>query len=201
MKKLLILLIIILLTGCSRYTELNELAITKSIGITYQEDNYILYAEIIDKVNKDNTPVTKIVTVEGKTVEEVFTDIKLSINKEIHLSHIDLIILSDTLNDNNYQEIIKYFIINKDLRNDYLTILSNDITEILANANYDEIEELIKTNKDSKNIINVSFQEIMQSFIDYKTFKAPYLIYDQEIKFTGNYQYLNNKLERINNEK
>ena len=46
MKKILILLIIFL-TGCMKYTDLKELSIIKSIGISYNE-TYTLYTQIYD---------------------------------------------------------------------------------------------------------------------------------------------------------
>ena len=42
MKKLLIILIIITLTGCSSYIELNDLAIINSIGIQKDDNNGVL---------------------------------------------------------------------------------------------------------------------------------------------------------------
>jgi len=203
MKKIFLLLIIIIsitfFTGCENYTELNDLAIIKSIGITYSNSEYTLYAEIIDEITKDNLPKTKVIKANNKEFNELFNDIKLLVNKEIYLSHIDLLILSLNLNDNNYQEIIEYFLNNKEFRNDFMCIFSNEISLILKNSKYDEIEEIITTNKDSKNVINITFEEIIKNFLDKKSFMASYITYDNEIKFTNNILYKNNKIERINN--
>ena len=38
MKKIFILIIILFLTGCTKYNDLNELAIIKSIGISHDKD-------------------------------------------------------------------------------------------------------------------------------------------------------------------
>ena len=204
MKKVIIIIIAIItliyVNGGQNYTELNDLAIIKSIGITYENNEYTLYAEIIDEINKDNIPQTKVISTSNKEIKELFDDIKLLVNKEIYLSHIDLLIISETLKNDNYEEIINYFLNNKDIRNDFMCIFSNEIEEVLKNSKYDEVEELITTNKDSKNVINVTFEEIIKDFLDTKSFKASYITYDEEIKFTNNVLYKNNKTERINND-
>ena len=199
MKKIFLLIILILLTGCTKYNDLNELAIIKSIGISH-DNEYTLYAEIIEEIDKDNIPQMKVMETSDKDINKLFDNIKLQINKEIFFSHIDLIILDFNLNNEDYQKIIDYFIKHHEFRNDFLCVLSKDIKKVLENSKYDEIEELITTNKESKNIIKVSFEEVIQKFLDKKIFLLSEVSYKNEIIFIGNYQYQNNKLERMNNE-
>ena len=202
MKKILLLIIIFTITGCTQYSELNELAIIKSIGIK-KENNYTLYAEIIDEVEKNNIPKTKIIEVTGNTVEELFQNINMFINKKIYFSHIDLIIFDEKLNNDDYKNIINYFLNNKEFRNDFLAITSNNIKNILNNSKYDEIEKIIVTNKENKEIIKTSFEEIINSFLTKKSFTVSEINYDKddkELKYNGNYKFINSKLERINNE-
>ena len=197
MKKVIIIIIAIItlvyVNGGQNYTELNDLAIIKSIGIDYENNKYTLYAEIIDEITQNNLPKTKVIKSSDNNIKNVFNDIKL------YLSHIDLLIISETLNNNNYQEIIDYFLESKEIRNDFMCVFSNEIENVLENSKYDEVEEIITTNKDSKNIINVTFEEIIKDFLNKKSFKASYITYDNEIKFTNNVLYQNNKTERINN--
>ncbi len=203
MKKIIIIItfLLFLTTGCKQYNDLNELAIIKSIGID-KKDEYTLYAEIIEKIDKDNNPQTKIIETNGKTMDDLFTNIKTLVNKEIYLSHIDLIILSDSLKNEDYKKIINYFLNHKEFRNDFLCVMSSEIKNVLEKSQYDEIEKLIMTNKESKTIIKINFEEIIKNFLDNKKFIISKVIYDQdEIKFIGNYEYYNNKLERIEDEK
>lgn len=203
MKKILVIIIAIItliyVNGGQNYTELTDLAIIKSIGITYENNKYTLYAEIIEEINQDNIPKTKVISTTNKEIKELFNNVKLLVNKEIYLSHIDLLIISETLKNDNYEEMIHYFLQNKDIRNDFMCIFSNEIEEVLANSKYDEVEELIITNKDSKNVINITFEEIIKDFLDTKSFKASYITFDEEIRFTNNILYNDNKIERINN--
>ena len=201
MKKIFFLIIFMLfLTGCNSYNELNQLAIIKSIGIKYDK-SYTLYSEIIDEVDKNNNPKTKIISTNGKDIDELFNNIKSIVNKKIHFSHIDLIILDENLNKNNLNDIINYFLNHNEFRNDFLTIISNDINKVLENSKYDEVENIIISNKESKNIIKISFEEIISKFLDNKDFILSKIIYKNEIEFDCNYKYINNKFERITNEK
>lgn len=197
MKKILII-VLFFITGCTKYTDLGDLAIIKSIGIDY-DDSYILYAEIYDEIKKDNDPKTVVVKTKGKTINEVFDNLKQEIDKEIFLSHIDLLILSDKLNNKNYQDIINYSIDNN-LRNDFYCILSSNIEILLKESKYDEVENYLKTNKETKDIINISFNEVINYFLSNKPFYLSMINYDNKIKHLGNYQYFNNNIERINNE-
>ncbi len=194
MKKLLILLIL-LLTGCNKYTELNELAIIKSIGIEKKED-YTLYALIITDI-KDNEPVTEIIKVTDNNLNDLFNKIKLQVNKEIYFSHIDLIILDFNLNNNDYDNLIKYFLNHHEFRNDFLTILSSDMKNVLDNSQYDEIENLIITNKESKTVIKKTFEKLMQEYLDNKEFTLSNITYQDKIMFDGNYHYKDNELKEI----
>ena len=194
MKKLLILLIL-LLTGCHKYTELNELAIIKSIGIEKKED-YTLYALIITDI-KDNEPITEIIKVSDNNLNDLFNKIKLQVNKEIYFSHIDLIILDFNLNNNDYDNLIKYFLNHHEFRNDFLTILSSDMKNVLDNSQYDEIENLIITNKESKTVIKKTFEKLMQEYLDNKEFTLSNITYQDKIMFDGNYQYKDNELKEI----
>lgn len=200
MKKILIILLLFLLTGCTKYNDLNDLAIIKSIGISF-DNEYTLYAEIIDDIDKDNIPKTKIINTKNKEIEKTFDNIKLLVNKEIYLSHIDLIILDPNLKDDNYQEIINYFLKNKEFRNDFLVVFSNEIENVLKNSKYDEIEELIKTNKESKDVINITFEQVIKDYLDKQKFKASLINYKNQITFIDNLEYFHNQIERINNEK
>ena len=195
MKKI-FLLIILLFTGCTKYSDLNDLAIIKSIGIS-RNNEYTLYAEIIEEID-NNDPKMQVIKTKAKDISTLFKNIKLQVNKEIFLSHIDLILLDFSLKNDDYNEIIHYFLSNKEFRNDFLCIFSSNIEEVLNNSKYDEIEELIITNQESKNVINISFEEVIKNFLDKHSFSLSSVIYkNNTITFDDNYTFHDNQIERI----
>ena len=198
MKRILIIIIIIFTTSCAKYTDLRDLSIIKSIGISYQ-DEYIIYAQIYEKITKDNDPIMKLVESKDKDLIKAFNNIKKTSNHEIFFSHIDLLILDTNLQNANYSDIINYFISNN-FRNDYTCILSSNIKELLNNSKYNEIENLLKVNNDVKKIINVTFDELANNFLEKKEFSLSNLTYKNGVILYDSYHYKNNKLERIDYE-
>jgi len=199
MKKILLIIIFLLLTGCGKYTDLNNLAIIKSIGISHN-DTYTIYAQIIDNITKDNEVQVKVIKSSDSSLDNAIQKIKLQVNKEIYFSHLDLIIFDYNLKNNNYQEIIKYFINNNRFRNDFLCIFSKNIENILANSQYDEIELFLKMNQENKGTIYKRFEKVIQEYLDNNFFSLSDISYNSEITFEGNYRY-NKKTERVIHEK
>ena len=51
MKKIILILFLLLLSGCYNYQELNEIAIVSAIGIDKENSNYIVTLQIINTEN------------------------------------------------------------------------------------------------------------------------------------------------------
>ena len=193
MKKIL-LLFIIFISGCTRYHDLSEITIIKSIGISYNE-KYIVYAQIIDSINKEKKPIMKVIKEEGNTFKEAFDNLKNKINKEVYLSHIDLLVLEDNLKYDNYQSIINYFI-NNDFRNDFYCVFSTNPEELLLKSEYDEIEIYLKTNKNK--IIIKTFNDLIKEYIDERKVSLSNINYQDEIIYIENITVKENKYEKEN---
>lgn len=184
MKKM-IFVLILFLTGCTKYTDLADLTIIKTIGIDYSNESYTTYAQIIDDI-EDNQPVMKTIEEKGKTIKESFNNLKERINKEISLSHIDLLVLSDNLKQNNYQDIINYFVNNNEFRNDFYCVFSLDISNLLNNSEYDEVEMFLKTKEE---MLMKNFDDVILEFLDNKKVTLPNITYQDEITYLGNDTY------------
>ena len=187
MKKILFFCLLII-TGCTKYNDLNDLTIIKSIGISY-DNNYHLYAQIIEDIDKDNEPNMKMIETTGESIKDIFNNLESQINKQVFLSHIDLLVLDNNLKTNNYQEIIDYFIANNDFRNDFYCVFSSEIKTLLKESKYDEVEVSLETNE--KNITIKNFDNVITDFIDNKKIILPNIKYDEKIIYLGNYKYIN----------
>ncbi len=198
--KIILIILVLLTSGCMKYTDLGKLSIVKNIGISHDNKEYTLYAEIYDEIKKDNDPKTIIIETKGKTINELFINLNLLSQKEIFLSHIDLLILDLNLEEKNYRDIIDYFINNQYLRNDFLCILSSNIELLLKKSQYNEIDNYIKSNNDIKKTIIISFNEIINNFLNNKPYSISLINYNDKLEFLGNYTYYNNKIEMIKND-
>ena len=93
-KIILILVITILISGCS-YKELNDLAIASALGIDYQNNEYIISAQIMElkKQEKEDTSSALIYLGKGKTISEALRNISLKYPNYLYLGHLELIII------------------------------------------------------------------------------------------------------------
>ena len=132
MKKYLILIIIFFLTGCSSYIELNDLAIIDTISIQKEDNNYKLTISYIEKIEENNlNPQTKIIEAKDTNINQLFNDLSLKINKKIYLSHLNLLLIDDSIKNKEFKELINYFLNNQDTREDFLIAYSNNINDIV----------------------------------------------------------------------
>ena len=98
MKKILILILLFMLTGCSSYIELNDLAIINTLGLEKVNDNYKLYASIVNiKDEEALEPEIETYEIEGNSLNQIVDNLSLTLNKKIYMSHLNLLIINDTI--------------------------------------------------------------------------------------------------------
>lgn len=101
MKKiLLVFLFSLFLTGCWNYQELNDYAIVTGMAIDYENKEYEVSLLIANGNKKDEdgseTQIT-VSTEKGKTIYEAIKNISLSTPKELYISHLSVIVLSEEI--------------------------------------------------------------------------------------------------------
>ena len=95
MKKILILLtIIFLLSGCYDYVEINDLVIISGMIIDYKNNKYEITSQIIE--NESETKV-KVYTTTCDNIDECLFKISKLSNKDIFISHLKTLILTESL--------------------------------------------------------------------------------------------------------
>lgn len=105
-----ILLLSIFLTGCSLY-EIEDYSMVAGIGIDYIDDQYIVTLEIYVENEGQTTNLTsEVVTGKGNIITQAFDDITLHINKYPFINHCSLIILSESVITNKFDETIDYLL-------------------------------------------------------------------------------------------
>ena len=179
MKKLLIILpLIFLLTACSDYKEVNNLAIINSIGIDYKDNNYIITLEILDsKIDKDANKIYSYTTVGCD--EDIANAIEKSadnLSLRPYYPHIKLCLISKSIAENHLKEIIDYFIRNNYFRETFSILITNDKSpnEILNHKTKSDpipgfsIVRLIKNNNYASNVsIDKNFIEFTKEILDF----------------------------------
>ena len=183
MKKIYLLVIILLLVGCTKYEELNDLAIISNITISKINNEYNIVMQEIKPKNSDNKIDYnyKYRRSNSKELKKAFKNIINHSPKKIYLNKVQNIIISNT----NSNEIINSFIkyakeektFNKDLS---IVIAKNDLDKILkVNSDYRYIDSILKNKKTT-----------LKGIIKKKKIKVPIIkIYNKELIFYK-YNYL-----------
>ena len=141
MKKLIIIPLILLLTGCWNYNELNNLAISTGIAIDKIEDKYeVTYLISNAKKNetsaKDGEAGTTTYTGIGDTIQDAINDLKIKMPFEPYSGHLVVTVISDTLAKEGIENILDYLARDTESRNFFYILLSK-------NAKAKEILEII----------------------------------------------------------
>ena len=198
MKKILIILILLLTIGCSSYTELNNLGVIHIIGIEKVNNKYKLYASIIKEKQGDEIK-TIISIVEGNTINEAINNLSLNLNKEIYMSHLDTLLINDSLNNFDLKEIINYFINNDKTREDFLVATTSDIEKIITNSNFRETNNLIETSlKENSLSIYTTLSDFIKNYYNNNPIYLTNFEIDNNIKIKDIKKIFNNKYQTIN---
>ena len=192
MKKILIILILVC-SGCNNYKELNNMAIVTGISIDY-DNKY----EINIIVSDDKNTVYQ---TDGKTISEALNKLNNIIPKQIYLGHLDMIILSE--NACNYiDNIINYFYRNKETSKQFHIIMTKnaakDILTTLSKLEPFPFEKIsLDINSNNSLSDNLTYNKYIETYL--KKGMDPFIptvkIYDDKyIYTTGLALFKNNKL-------
>ena len=92
-KKIFLLLIIFLLTGCYDQKELNTIAIMTATEINKIDDEFIVNAQVVNPQSSDKTVNIQapfiIYEGRGKTIHEAYRKIKLQSSRYLYPNHMD----------------------------------------------------------------------------------------------------------------
>ena len=161
MKKI-ILIFILILTGCYNYQDINDLAIIKTMKIYKINDYYEISIEVINtyKDTKKNT----IYKTNGETIDELFTNIENTCPLNISYDHIMIVLINnDMLNE--FNSLINYLLKEKHMNDDiYLLINDNNI-----NINDNELIKLLKKNH------TITLYDILNNYLNYSNLFIPSL--------------------------
>ncbi len=127
MKKITLLFITILLTGCWNYQELNEYAIVTGMAIDWKKDHYEV-SFLIANGNKseDNSTKTSLLTGEGETIYEAIKDISLISPKELYISHLSIVIFSEDVASRGISSVLDFLLRDPQSHQNFYLLLAKD---------------------------------------------------------------------------
>jgi len=215
MKKYLILIVIILLSsGCFDYQELNNRAIISGISVDYNNDNYEITMEILtsQKSENQNSENSKTYYIDGEanTIPEAFQKANLKLAKEPYYSHLKVVILSEQIAKEKLDHVLDYFVRDPSIRNIFIPIVAKDCeAKTLLKNNSKEnsvvsesIQRMIETNSMTDQVrVPINFQNFLDSIIS--PYKDAYLntisIKDENLYLSGLAIFKGQKMQTILN--
>jgi hypothetical protein len=182
MKKYIIIIITLLLTGCN-YNELNDIGLVSLINVEYKDNMYKTTLEIIN-TNKDNNKVSDFITATSSSFEESLQIIKSNYNLDPNYSHIYAIIVDDNILNNKLDEIINYLTRSTNIRKDILLYTSsNNFLKEYNDTNKLSIgEKIYNINKNQKINGSLYITSNLRDIIHLKLNNEPYIISDINLK-------------------
>lgn len=171
-KYLVLILALFLTTSCISYTELNDIGIIDTIGISKENNMYILDINMLTPKENNNNSIHY--RVKSLTLENAFDKLYTLTTKEVNLSHIELLILDKILEKDDYENIINFYTNRPDSRNTFNVILLNNYNDAsIKNINALEINNLLETNHRADGLIKP--KTIDQIITDISTLNISYI--------------------------
>lgn len=175
MKKLLVFLLILFISGCYNYQELNDLSIITAIGIDY-DDKYKVSIQVVNtnQTSEDEARFT-IYTSEGNTVEEALKNISLICPKKIILSHLEILIYGEKVAKKGIANTLDYFLRENESRGDFYVFIAknHDAKEILKvitpneNNNAKNIKKMVSEAMDETGKTTITdFNELASNYLN-----------------------------------
>lgn len=115
MKKIILVILLLLTTGCYDFKELNSLAIIEAIGVDYQDDEYIVTFEILNDKKLENTNIdtarkTTLVTTHNKKFVKAFEDAIKATPKDAYFYQLKLLLITEDLASHGIEDIVDYLL-------------------------------------------------------------------------------------------
>lgn len=186
MKKIIIPLILILsLSGCKDYIEINDLAILTGIVIDYKDNMYEVTAQLI--VNDKDSKI-EVFKTSSSSINEAIAELSKLSNKEVFISHLKVLIITDRIikKDIDFKD---YFLrSSKSKMNFYIYVIDNDISDKVLNVYKENNGSSIYLEKMMKFNQNIFSSSTPLKFSDYAyyTYEKGYNLIYPKIKIVKN---------------
>ena len=186
MKKIIIPLILILsLSGCKDYIEINDLAILTGIVIDYKDDMYEVTAQLI--VNDKDSKI-EVFKTSSSSINEAIAELSKLSNKEVFISHLKVLIVTDRIikKDIDFKD---YFLRSSTSKmNFYIYVIDNDISDKILNVYKENNGSSIYLEKMMKFNQNIFSSSTPLKFLEYAyyTYEKGYNLIYPKIKIVKN---------------
>ena len=165
------------LTGCYNYRELNDLAIVSGISVSLVEHEYEVTVEIVNPKKQQDASSSEepdfiIYKKKDVSLQEAFRKIIEESPKKLYGSHMNILILDESVAKNNLPDILDFFARDPEIRNEFYVLISKNkdvlsVTTPLENISSKNILDSLKTNAKYLGYTNlVTFHDLLNTYLD-----------------------------------
>jgi spore germination protein KC len=130
---IIILALLLNISGCSAYTEINDLPLVLGVAIDKgNNDKYLITVEVFkpttptkDEASKINT---EILQAEGITIFDAIRDLIIKLGKRAYWTHLKVLIISKDISKEGISPILDMFNRNAHIRKEFAVLISKDET-------------------------------------------------------------------------
>lgn len=161
-KKIVLIILILLLTGCYDNKELNDIAILTATEINKADDNYIINAQVVnpqapDKSTNIQAPFI-IYTGTGKTIQEAYRNIKLSSSRYLYPEHLQILIINEKVAKEDITQILDFYLRDPAIRTEFNVLIGKNENILETTTPIDQISSssILKTLETNNRFLGVS---------------------------------------------
>ena len=161
-KKVLLIISLLLLTGCYDNKELNDIAILTATEINKIDDNYIINAQVVNPQAPDKTANIEapfiIYTGTGKTIQEAYRMIKLSSSRYLYPEHLQIVIINESIAKEDITQILDFYLRDPAIRTEFNILIGRDENILTSTTPIDQISSssILKTLETNNRFLGVS---------------------------------------------
>ena len=176
MRKLLIIVLLVFVTGCVNYVELADIEVIENLAIDYEDK---MYKIAVTTVSKDKEKEYKVKKAQGNTLNDAIQNLKMKENKKIYIAHLNLLLLTKDVVESNLDDVIEFFLNNSESRNDFDIAITEGL-DVLDDAK--DIKNGIKiVEEDLATTKSILFEEFLSDVLDENTTYLPLVLTNNKI--------------------
>lgn len=176
MRKLLIIVLLVFVTGCVNYVELSDIEVIENLAIDYEDK---MYKIAVTTVSKDKEKEYKVKKAQGNTLNKAIQNLKMKENKKIYIAHLNLLLLTEDVVESNLDDVIKFFLNNSESRNDFDIAITEGL-DVLDDAK--DIKNTIKIiEEDLATTKSILFEEFLSDILDENPTYLPVVLTNNKI--------------------
>jgi len=140
----LIILIILSMTGCWNYKEIDEVLIVTAIAIDKEGDDYIVTTETISAKGGETIQMeSDILSAKGETVFDAIRNTIMLSGEKLYFSHAKAVIVSEDIAKEGIAKVIDFLHRDAELRSDLWILVSRDKTAKMILEGEDKVHDSI----------------------------------------------------------